>query len=512
MHLLPLLIGAGRRRPRCCVRRGFLLLLLLPRGGAGLGQRIRDLDHELALALELNGRRRPEPTPAAGRRRRDWRRVGWARRERLLLRVDHGALDLGQIQLLAPLLLQARQAALPRHPLLPGLLARRRLRPGHALRACAESGRRWHRVRCTAGERRVLLRPGHVRRLHVSRLRRWGERLAAHDNAARAAARLERVDRLAAVSLLVGHRPGGGGAARLRGEFVAGVGAWAGELVHGSVDAGPLLLQVVVLHPGEDELEQLHGALPPAAEPRGRGLDGGASEADAAEVLGRDASHSMKNRGRSSAGDEESCPPPPPPAAASDAAFPAVPWAVAGGWSEMASSIIMPTSSGKSGSSSHGMESESVAKSRSSSMSSSTSSSSAAGTEGSPGAAPSDAPRPRPPPAAAKVLEELDEEEEEKVELDGEERQGKSGRDGKVSSANMKSSPAAAAAASRFRISPAGAFPRPPPCLGGFSCERAGEEAAEASMQRDALREGDERRERGGCVCAVRPKRLCLCV
>jgi hypothetical protein len=102
------------------------------------------------------------------------------------------------------------------------------------------------------------------------------------------------------------------------------------------------------------------------------------------------------------------------------------------------------------------------------------------------------------------VLDELEEEDEEKVELVGEERQGKSGREGKVSSANMKSS---AAAASPFgRISPAGAFPRPPAC---FSCECGGDEPAEASMQRKARRgEG----ERDGCVCGQSVCRsVCRC-
>jgi hypothetical protein len=82
-----------------------------------------------------------------------------------------------------------------------------------------------------------------------------------------------------------------------------------------------------------------------------------------------------------------------------------------------------------------------------------------------------------------------EEEEEEKVELDGEERHGKSGRDGKVSSANMKSS--ADDDACPFRISPAGAFPRPPARLGGFSCEcGGGEEPAEASMHGEKRESG----------------------
>jgi hypothetical protein len=104
------------------------------------------------------------------------------------------------------------------------------------------------------------------------------------------------------------------------------------------------------------------------------------------------------------------------------------------------------------------------------------------------------------------VLDELEEEEEEKVELVGEERQGKSGRDGKVSSANMKSSAAAAVASPFGRISPAGAFPRPP---ASFSCECGGDEPAEASMQRKARRgEG----ERDGCVCGQSVCRsVCRC-
>lgn len=185
-------------------------------------------------------------------------------------------LDLAQIQLLAPLVLQGgRQAPLPRHPPLPGLLGRRWLRPaGRALWAHrhGESGgeRLKHRVRIARGgaaRERVLLRPdqghavvprssrsAHRRRLHVCRSRRRGERLAAHDHAARAAALLERVRpgssssstsrvrvdrrlRLAAVGrwgreggLLVGHRPGC--AFRSGGrELVAGVGARAWELV-----------------------------------------------------------------------------------------------------------------------------------------------------------------------------------------------------------------------------------------------------------------------------------------
>lgn len=241
-----------------------------------------------------------------------------------------GDVDLAQVELLATLLLQAGEAALPRHPLLPGLLCRGRLDSGEAWRAHGvaagvlpgESGgeRRWHDrrhgvgARGGDGERRELLRPGHVpsaRRMHVARRRRGrrGERLAAHDHAALAAALLEGeraggawVHGVAAVrgwrrEGLVGHPGCGGGGAHLLatgGELVAGVGAGAGELRvrrRGAVvsrRAGALLLEVVVLHPGEDELEQLHGALAPAAEPRGRRLDGGSAEADAAEVVGGD--------------------------------------------------------------------------------------------------------------------------------------------------------------------------------------------------------------------------------
>ena len=80
----------------------------------------------------------------------------------------------------------------------------------------------------------------------------------------------------------------------------------------------------------------------------------------------------------------------------------------------------------------------------------------------------------------------MDEDDDENVELDGDERQGKSGRDGKVSSANRKSSAASPP------ISSAGASPRSPPFSGGFSWECGGDETAEASMQIDTATDGGE--------------------
>ena len=131
-----------------------------------------------------------------------------------------------------------------------------------------------------------------------------GEQLSAHNHTALAGALVEKVV-LACRScrrrgrLLDEGRQGCAAACgdvlSTRGELISwywvGARRAAGDL---AVQARRLLHHVtralmVVLHPSEDELEQLQIALATAAEPGCGGLDGGAAETDVAEILGRDA-------------------------------------------------------------------------------------------------------------------------------------------------------------------------------------------------------------------------------